>query len=573
MSRVFKIFFGERATHPFLVLFCLLLGGLAEAASVSSALPAITVLAGGTSEKSSALNRQIHDFIAGLGLGTDFNSLIMLVIALMVLKALLGFAALSYAGVASARVTIGLRRRLIDAIFKVRWSYFAGHSAGQFANSLSNDASRAGDAYLLSAQFIANLVQALCYIPVAVLIDWRLALTGMVASVALGWSMGSVLRATKRAGYKQTDRTKMLTVYMVDVLSNIKALKSMERYQSVLVGIALTLKKLRRVLVRRELAKAGLQQGADAFNAALIGGLALAAYNIWHVPLPEMLVSGIVYFQMVALSSKLLKQYQQYVQYEAAYVRTEELIGQIESQPEPRSGSAMPRLERGCRFENVSFAHAKVTVVKDVNFEIPAGSITVLSGPSGAGKTTLIDLLIGLNRPVSGRVLIDDADLNDIDIAAWRSSIGYVPQELVLFHASVRDNITLRDDRIDEPAIGEALERAGVADFIAGLAGGIEADVGETGGKLSGGQRQRISLARALVTRPKLLILDEVTSALDPETEAGIVANIAALRGRYTIVAITHRPAWTEIADRLYHVSAGTVTRLPVQRGTAGAAA
>jgi ATP-binding cassette, subfamily C, bacterial len=135
--------------------------------------------------------------------------------------------------------------------------------------------------------------------------------------------------------------------------------------------------------------------------------------------------------------------------------------------------------------------------------------------------------------------------------------LGYVPQELVLLHDTVRANITLLDTSISETQFNNALKLSGVDVFLSQLPDGLETDVGEFGGKLSGGQRQRIAIARALAKDPKVLILDEVTSALDPETEAAIVSNILALRGRYTIIAITHRPAWTRIADRTYLVDKG----------------
>jgi ATP-binding cassette subfamily C protein len=121
-------------------------------------------------------------------------------------------------------------------------------------------------------------------------------------------------------------------------------------------------------------------------------------------------------------------------------------------------------------------------------------------------------------------------------------------------------NLTLGDASISDTDITEALQQAGAADFVAHMPQGLETNVGEMGSKLSGGQRQRISLARALVAKPTVLVLDEVTSALDPRTEAEIVANIHSLRGRYTIVAITHRPAWLQIADRSYHIENGRVS-------------
>jgi ATP-binding cassette, subfamily C, bacterial len=238
------------------------------------------------------------------------------------------------------------------------------------------------------------------------------------------------------------------------------------------------------------------------------------------------------------------------------------MIDKAEAAVEPLSGTKSPVLGAGCTFEKVSFAHGKQPTVKDLNFIVPANKITVLQGPSGAGKTTIIDLLVGFHRPQSGIIRIGNDDLNDVNIIEWRKSIGYVPQELVLFHDTVLANISLSDLTVTETQVKQALVRAGAGDFINTLPEGLMTDVGEMGGKLSGGQKQRISLARALVKNPKILILDEVTSALDPKTEAEIVRNIVDLSGAYTIIAITHRPAWTEIADKLYKVEDGCIIEL-----------
>ena len=137
--------------------------------------------------------------------------------------------------------------------------------------------------------------------------------------------------------------------------------------------------------------------------------------------------------------------------------------------------------------------------------------------------------------------------------------LGYVPQELVLFHDTVFSNIALGDPEIGEKEVRAALKAAGALDFVESMAEGLHTPVGEKGAKISGGQRQRIALARALVKRPRLLILDEVTSALDPETERAIVGNILALRGESTVIAITHRAAFLDIADQIYELANGRV--------------
>jgi ATP-binding cassette subfamily C protein len=245
---------------------------------------------------------------------------------------------------------------------------------------------------------------------------------------------------------------------------------------------------------------------------------------------------------------------------EAAHVSAMQTLVEAESEREANPGRKSPDIaSASLRFENVHFSHGQKTVLEGVTLEIPVNAITVLSGPSGAGKTTLIDLLIGLHRPDSGSIYIGAVPLEEVDLTRWRTQIGYVPQELTLFHDTVRANLTFGDASIPDSAIHAALREAGASSFVGQLSGGLDTDVGEMGSKLSGGQRQRLSLARALVTKPKVLVLDEVTSALDPATEGEIVQNVAGLRGNYTIIAITHRPAWVQVADRLYSVSGGRV--------------
>lgn len=560
MKQLLTIFFRAEGTRPWLVLACLLLAGLAEAGSIGTLLPAASSILGSTANNEGSAGFAIRSFIESFGISANLENLLVIVVSLMSLKSLLAFAALSYSGITSARVAINLRRRLIKAIFDARWSFYAEQSGGRFANAISNDATRASEAYQYAAIVVAGIVQLLAYASVAVFIDWRIAFLGGVAGAILFFAMNSLLRISKRSGYKQTDRVSNLTVDMVDMLNNIKALKSMDRYGLMVQGLSGLLKRIKRSLIAIQLAKQGVTQGSDALVALMTGVGAYAAYTYLNTSLPELMVTGIVFFQIVSNLTKLQKQLQTAVVIESSYVRTVELIARAEAQKESHTGTAMPELGAGCKFEGVTFAHGKTPVILNATFEVPANKITVLQGPSGSGKTTLIDLLIGLNTAQGGKILIGKQPIENIDIKAWRQSIGYVPQELMLFHDTIRENISLSNPDISADAVLAALDQAGAREFIDALPDGIETDVGEMGGRLSGGQRQRIALARALVTNPKILILDEVTSALDPETEAEIVSNIASLRGRYTIIAITHRPAWTKIADRLYTISKGHVS-------------
>ena len=564
MLRTLKFFFTAKDANPYLVVVCLLLSSVAETVGIGTLLPIIGIASGG-SATGSRFSGYADAFLGWFGLSASLGNLVVMVAIFMLLKAALSYAALAYAALAAARVSTSLRRRLLAAVFNAKWGFFSDQKSGGLSNVMGVDASRAGESYVMSANVISSAIQAVAYVLIALAINWKLALLGIGTGVMLTLILQGSVKTARRASYKQTDRTSVLLGDMVDALANIKPLKSMHRYEPMLVSIGKVFNKLKRSFVTREQSKALLAQSGSAIIAVIAAGGIYFANAVLHVPFAELLVSAIVFNQIVSVAARLQRTLQMAALFESSYVRTTELIADAEANREINPGREMPDIGQGCRFENVNFSHGAKQVLNGVSLEIPASAITVLSGPSGAGKTTIIDLLIGLHRPDSGRILIGGTPIEEIDVTLWRKQLGYVPQELSLFHANVRTNITLGDETITDEQILEALSQAGAGSFVAQLSHGLDTSVGEMGSKLSGGQRQRISLARALVNKPKVLILDEVTSALDPETEAEIVANIAGLRGAYTIVAITHRPAWTEIADRLYRVSEGRVR--PVATG------
>ena len=556
MKMIFRIFLQGDRLQSTLVLLSLIAAAAVEAIGIGALLPAAGTLLG-QSSNTSQISQTADKVFQWLGITPDFKTLVLLIAGAIVLKAVISFAALSYAAVVSANIAIGFRERLISSLFGASWRFYADQQAGKFAAAIANDATRASQAYLLAAQVLAQLTQAVLLGSVALYINWKLALVSILVGVGLGATMNRLIKISRAAGRREADTTASLTVKIVDLLANMKALKAMHRFQPMLIPLRRTLVKLRRALIIGEVARLGFNLGNEVVVTLLITVAAYLAYSQWNVTLPEIVLFGVIFLRINDIISKVQKAVQQSVKFERSYERMVEQIALADAHRELNPGTHEPLLTDACRFEGVSFSHGEREIIRDVNIEIPARRITVLKGPSGAGKTTIIDLLIGLYRPKHGRITIDGVPLAEIDLFKWRRKIGYVPQELSLLHADVRENITFGDPDITDEMVHEALRQAEASGFVANLPDGLESSVGEMGGKMSGGQRQRISLARALVTSPEVLILDEVTSALDPATEQDIVRNIAALRSRYTIVVITHRQAWTAIADRLYEVEGG----------------
>jgi len=260
---------------------------------------------------------------------------------------------------------------------------------------------------------------------------------------------------------------------------------------------------------------------------------------------------------------KVQKQHQKLAQGESAYWAMLASIDAAEEAREQLGGGATPRFEQGLQFRDVVFRYdSQHPVFAGLNLDIRAGSMTTLVGPSGSGKTTIIDLAIALLQPQQGAILLDGVPLPEIDIKQWRGLIGYVPQDTLLLHDTILHNVTLGDPQLTRADAEAALRAAGAWNFVKEQPQGLETVVGERGGKLSGGQRQRIVIARALINQPRLLILDEATSALDPESEEVVRQTMEGLKGRLTILAISHNRALVQAADQVYELEGGSARLL-----------
>ncbi len=200
-------------------------------------------------------------------------------------------------------------------------------------------------------------------------------------------------------------------------------------------------------------------------------------------------------------------------------------------------------------------------VLSDINISVPKNKSVAFIGPSGAGKTTLVDIILGILPPVEGEILVDDNNINKCP-DKWHNMIGYIPQTIYLMDDSIRKNIAfgIEDEEIDDERIWNVLKEVQLFDFVKGLDKGIDTFIGEGGARISGGQRQRIGIARALYTNPEVLVLDEATSALDSETEAAIMEAINSLMGSRTLIIIAHRLTTVEKCDIIYQVKGKKVT-------------
>jgi subfamily B ATP-binding cassette protein MsbA len=262
-------------------------------------------------------------------------------------------------------------------------------------------------------------------------------------------------------------------------------------------------------------------------------------------------------FQIVAIGTQLTEAF-------AGLDRTNELMSELEENQSPSRTLKLPPIRGNVRFDDVEFAYdPEKPVLHGVSFTAEPGTVTALVGSSGSGKSTIISLLCAFHTPSSGRVLVDDVDLSQVNLDTYRTQLGVVLQESFLFDGSIRENILFSRPDATEEQFLFACRTARVDEFAERFPEAYDTLVGERGVKLSGGQRQRLSIARALLSEPRILILDEATSSLDSESEAMIQAGLSQLMQGRTTFVIAHRLSTIRRADQILVVEQGLI----VERG------
>ena len=562
MRNVLKIFFYSEGTNPYAVLACLLLAGLVSGIGIATLLPVLAVATETGREDYPLVAEYVVEVLAIVGLKPGLVPLLVLMFTSLSLKSLLTYLAMRQVGNAAVAVATSLRTRLIRQLLEVRWGFFVDQPIGRIANAVSMEAARTGGAYNIAGSFLANTIQATIFCVIAFFISWQLTLIAIGFGVVVAACLHFLVRQAKKAGRRQTKHSRELIILLVDTLSNVKPLKAMAKqahFSRFFDSRISALKAASRQEVRAVEARRGFQ---EILMIAAVCIIIFLTAEVFAKPISEVLVMGILLMQTMRNTGKIQESFQKAVAVQSIYESISELMARAQAAVEPSGGQAVPRLTRDCRFEAVRFAYDQKPVLQDVSLVVPVGQITVITGPSGAGKTTLTDLLIGFYQPQAGQIRIDDLPLSQLDLTQWRTMIGYVPQEIILLHDTIRANIALGDTDLSDADIRRALEAAGAWEFVQAMPEGPMTKVGEKGAKISGGQRQRIALARALVRRPRLLILDEVTSALDPKTEIEICRTVSTLASDMAVIAITHRPAFLDIADHLYELRDGRVHEL-----------
>ena len=556
--------------HPYrlgVVVAAMMAVSLTQGMGLALLVPLLSLI--GLSGADVGQSGRLTDWIAGglqsIGLPVALETVLVCFLVAVTAENQLRYLQRRYTRIFLGNFVTNLRISLYEAYINAAWPFWHTKHLGHMANLLSMESYRVMVAFYELTVFLAETILVAVLLVVAFALSPQLSLLFLLGGGIVSLVVNMLLRNAKHAGTEVTSQNSILQEAIQEHLHAAKLIKAsgMERESlQVFENIA---RKLNDTETKGNI---GPYRLAAFLNPIVAGLLCLGLY----LALTQLRINAaaalVVLFIFYRISTRAVMIQQAWhglllnaPAYGAISGELDEARRFLEQKPLP-THTLCPHLSRSIEVENVTYSYCPgLPVIQNVSLSIPVGKTVALVGGSGSGKSTLLDLILGLLRPEHGSIEIDGIDLREIDLRAWRSRIGYVGQDTILFHDSIINNIRWANPKATDLEVKDAAELAHADTFMKTASQGYETKIGHRGVRLSGGERQRLALARALVRRPNLLILDEATSNLDAVSEKAVQEAIDGLQRRITIIIVAHRLATVRNADWIYVLDKGHVVQ------------
>jgi subfamily B ATP-binding cassette protein MsbA len=562
--RVYSRYIGRRM---YIVFGLTLLTAFTQGFGITLLLPLLrSSQAGGNTEEMGTAERVLHSLLEGMGIADYMPGILAFIAVVFVVKGGLQFTKSGYIGYLQSRLLRELKTKMFDAYNAMDYQYYMQNNTGHFINIINRRVNRFFQSFNKFTAFLSQAVTTTSYFAFAFAIAWKFALMALGIGLAVVFFFKYLNNYVRHLSRLKSSEMSQLNKLLVQSLQAYKYIVSTGQTRHLRSGVVKSVNRLTRYGFRQSLASSFTNAIREPFSVLLVVGLIIVQVMVFGEPVAPIFVALLLFHRGMQSMISVQSSWQNTMNRAGSVEMVDQEFTKVENRREESGPRKLGRFSRGVEFEDVCFAYNEEDgdVLHDVSLTIPVNTTVAFVGESGAGKSTLIDMLTLLLRPRTGQLRIDGVPGTDVDLESWRSQIGYVSQETVVFDDTVANNISLwegdveEDEALDERVRGAA-EQAYAAGFIEDLPDGYQTVVGDQGVRLSGGQRQRLFVARELFKQPNLLILDEATSALDTESERYIQSSIDALKGEVTVVIIAHRLSTIKNVDHVYVMDEGYV--------------
>ena len=556
LSSVFRGYRKKITIIVILGFFC----GFLEGIGINILIPIFSFFTNNQLVGDDSISKFIFKIFSYLPFEYSLKSLLILVALLFLFRATV----LLFSSYISTKIRLNYRNNavnnLLNLIFYAKWSFLLKQRIGYIQTTLVRDIQINSDTMTFLNHFINSITGLVIYSIFAISISLPVTLISLAAGGGFVFLFVPLIKKNRLIVEKMVSAEKNISSHLVENVGGVKAIKSFGVENSVIKKVTEWFEDIKNWNIKVYFLRSSFTFFVQPFSLIFIFGLFTYYYKQPGFSLPSFIV--IVYliqkiFTYLDTVQSTFHSINEYIPFLKNTMVFKELL---ENNKENLSGKKKFSFKDEIDFKNVSFSYkSNDPVLLDFNMRIKKGETVGLIGPSGAGKTSIADLLLRFFEPQKGEILMDGKNISEIDLWDWRSKIGYVSQDTFLVNDSIRNNIKFYDEGITDEKMMEAAKLANIYDFILKQKDGFDAVVGERGVMLSGGQRQRIALARALARSPEFLILDEATSALDSESEILIQNSINNLKRKITILIIAHRLSTILDADRVLVLDKGKI--------------
>lgn len=452
-----------------------------------------------------------------------------------------------------------LVHKLAKSYLWASWPFFISQKAGHLVSSVGEETGRSAAALQFTLQFLAQFFIILFYIGISFLISWKITIMGIVLGLVASAFLKKFIGRMEVIGAEMSKANSEFQSATAELFASAKMIKA-----------SATQRQALKIIDERAYKKSHLRYISQV-NGSLIPSfyfplviamLALIFYIAtlwWQIGFATLLLYVYIFYRLIPALSSLHSAYEQALIYIPAKTVVQSLKKEARALKEKYHGIPFIHLKKDIAFSNVDLWYEEKKALSLITLTIKKGESAAFVGVSGAGKTSLVDLLLGLFVPQKGTILIDGVDLHDYNLASWRRKIGYLSQDMFLFHDTIYKNLIWISGDAGEKDIKKAIKASYADEFIATLPQGLHTLIGDRGVKLSGGQRQRIILARVLLQNPEIIIFDEAFNALDADSEQKIKQATKELFRDKTKIFISHRLASIKDVNTIYVMDKGRI--------------